>query len=353
METLVRFRYVVYAGIVFIIGAMIVFVAKTCYMNINLAKRFHNKKEESEEFEKIYKTLPNEALNHLKRIQTTALINKVIIIITVMLAAIIITIFLTKYINAEELTVQIIIFLILWAILIATRLKTKKSYVMEYKKQIIEKVIKPINKNLTYLPEQVFGQSDAKGNLDIADYKEAKFDYAPVTFYSYDDFIEGDLANGGHIKMANLKTGGEVNSPDGIKEDVLFEGIFAVAELDKKIEKPIKILRNSYMIKETVEMDSREFEKYFDVITEDRILATRVLTHDLMETLSSFSSKIRYDVIIKENKVYMRFNTGPMFEPKLQREKYDKELIYAYYCILKSILEISEEISKAIQILEV
>ena len=49
-------------------------------------------------------------------------------------------------------------------------------------------------------------------------------------------------------------------------------------------------------------MDSKEFEKYFDIFTEDRILAMRILTHDVMETMVQFYSKLKYEVVLCGNR---------------------------------------------------
>ena len=88
-------------------------------------------------------------------------------------------------------------------------------------------------------------------------------------------------------------------------------------------------------------MDSSEFEKYFDVITDNKIIAMQLLTADVMEEMIEFENKtnMKYDIVVKENEIYLRFHCGDMFEPqsvrkgiinKAQLEKYFYMLNFTY-----------------------
>ena len=89
-----------------------------------------------------------------------------------------------------------------------------------------------------------------------------------------------------------------------------------------------------------LEMDSSEFEKYFDVKASDKILGMQLLTSDVMEELIEFQNKtkMKYDVYIKDNELYLRFHSGKMFEiGKLKIFAGE----YLLYLILYSVYRIS------------
>ena len=44
--------------------------------------------------------------------------------------------------------------------------------------------------------------------------------------------------------------------------------------------------------------------------------------------------QIKYEIVFRENTIYMRFFTGAMFEPKIFGNSMDKELLLKYYCII-------------------
>ena len=64
-------------------------------------------------------------------------------------------------------------------------------------------------------------------------------------------------------------------------------------------------------------MDSKEFEKYFDVYSNSDIITMEILTHDIMEELVQFYDKykIKFEIVIKNYNIYIRFDTGAVFEP--------------------------------------
>ena len=127
--------------------------------------------------------------------------------------------------------------------------------------------------------------------------------------------------------------------------------MFAEVYSDKPVGSTIKISRNTIGT-DRAEMDSSEFEKYFDVFSEDRVLATRILTHDVMEIMTDFYSKLKYEVVIKNEKIYLRFFTSSMFEPNTFGNPLDKNLLYSYYYILKFILKLSDNLNTVIQDLD-
>ena len=102
-------------------------------------------------------------------------------------------------------------------------------------------------------------------------------------------------------------------------------------------------------------MDSYEFEKMFDVYAKDRNLATRILTSEIMQTIVDFSKKnnIELEIYIKDNNIYLLFNVGQMFEPKVYANTIKKKDLYKYYKILLFVVEMTRKINKEIREIDV
>ena len=57
-------------------------------------------------------------------------------------------------------------------------------------------------------------------------------------------------------------------------------------------------------------MDSKEFEKYFDIYSENKIVAMQILTSDIMESLIEFYNKyqLEYEIVFRNNTIYLKKN---------------------------------------------
>jgi len=223
-----------------------------------------------------------------------------------------------------------------------------KKYCNVYKEEIIPNLIKIIDNQLIYKSLNNDDCSNVK-----TDYTKAIFDGEGFSrFYAY-DCIEGYLNNDTPIKMYNLRTEhiDEYGNPCNV-----FQGIFTYFLSTKDIGTHIQILKKLPVTpNKSIKMDNEEFNKRFDVFSENEIITMQLLTSDMMEQLVDFYDKyyISYDIEIRNNVVYMRFFTGPMFEPKIFGNSMDKQLLFTYYCVLKFILEVTQKINKTLQDLEI
>lgn len=241
---------------------------------------------------------------------------------------------------------------ILVAVLMIANNKKEKNYVSTYKKDIINKFIKLIDNKLEYKTE----------NIDVLalrrDYKTADFNSESYNIFKADDYIYGLLNNEVHTEMSDLHIQRkEEYYQDGKRKEMIidvFEGIYTKTECNKDIGTYIKIFKNQFKIfgkKDRVEMDSQEFEKYFDIYSENKIVTMQLLTSDIMLILLDFYKKydLQYEIVIKENNIYMRFLTGPMFEPAIFNSSMDKKRLLQYFGILKFVLDVTNEINKALK----
>lgn len=241
-------------------------------------------------------------------------------------------------------------------IILGANPKKEKDYKLTYKRNIINRFIKTVNNKLEYNSE-VWDVSTLR-----KEYKNANFNNESFNMFYADDYIQGLLDDKYYTQMSDLNIQRkEVHHHNGRRTETtieVFKGIFAKTECDKDIGTCIKISKNQLKLfrnKDRVEMDSQEFEKYFDIYSEDKILTMQLLTSDVMTTLIDFYEKykIDYEIVIRNNTIYMRFFTGSMFEPKVFGNSMDKKLLFSYFCILKFIVDVTKEVNIALREVEI
>ena len=230
--------------------------------------------------------------------------------------------------------------------------KKYKKYAIAFKQVVIEKLIKNFYSNVEYFPNKAMPERI---------YGEGKYEY--YNRYYSDDYIETMINNKYNISMAEVKTVEETTERDSdgntrTKRVTKFHGIFAKIVIDKSINSELRIKQNgSYSFsKNRLEMDSSEFEKYFDVSATNKIIGMQLLTADVMEELIDFINKtnIKYDIIINNNNIYLRFHCGAMFEPQsLKKGIIDKKQIEKYFYMLNFTYNLSDKIINLIDETEV
>ena len=227
-------------------------------------------------------------------------------------------------------------------------IKYKNQYIGIYKKEIVAKFIELLNNHLVYNPTDI-------SLIEIqSNYKMAGFDNKEFNRFYVDDFIKGFLGDNIFLNMCDLHIQNHTGSGRNSHTEEIFQGLFCKTRCDKNINTVIKILKNRIKIlkqENRTEMDSQEFEKYFDVYSENRLIAMQLLTSDIMELLVDFYRKyeLEYELVFENNNIYMRFFTGPMFEPKIFGNSMDKKLLYMYFSILKFVLEVTKIVNKTLE----
>lgn len=127
-----------------------------------------------------------------------------------------------------------------------------------------------------------------------------------------------------------------------------FHGLFAKILMNKSIESELKIMQDGKLFFDNkLKMDSSKFEKYFDVKASNPIIGMQLLTADVMEELIEFENKtkMKFDIIIRNNELYLRFHSGEMFEVRnLKNSSLDKESIQKYFYMLNFTYNLSKRL---------
>ena len=263
------------------------------------------------------------------------------------LVIILVTVFL---VYIEQIIFAFLLFII-FTIFLLKSIDKKRNYVSEFKEKVIEPFIKNIDDNLEYSPTS---------GIEPYLYKQGEFEGFDI--YRSEDKISGKLDGKYNLIMGEVITEEErVDSEGNSSSYTLFHGIFGYVECAKNITTKLKIhsdkglLGKVFQGKTKIEMDSSEFEKYFDVYGENKIIAMQILTSDVMDLMISFrqESKIQYELTIKDNRMYIRFHTGDVFEPKAFKKALDYNMLKRYYDIIDFIFKVSKAINKAIENTEI
>lgn len=308
-------------------------------------------------FDELYKEIENEANIRLKNVWIKFKREKKYANIVSIIICLIFDFFSYKFIksNFSYLTKDIMNFMIpLSYILIIDLLiflaisgifsKNEKIYKQRYKYYIIKKLISNFYSNLEYFPQK---------EMPKKIYNEVEYSEYYNRYHS-DDYFEAILKKNYPVQIAEIKTEDESSDSDGTSSTTtIFCGLFAKIILNKSIINKLEIMPNGKLKEDeyTLQMDSSEFEKYFDVRTTSKIKAMQLLTADVMAELIDFTlkTKIKYDITIKQNNLYLRFHCGNMFEPKyMEYDVLDKKSIKRYFYILNFMYNLSNKLIKVI-----
>lgn len=269
-----------------------------------------------------------------------------IVIISVLIICIVINLLIffnqnTKFITMGTIALSFCIILIFIII-------KKAQYSKVYKDYVITSLVKAYNKKLYY---------DRQIGITQMEYKMSHFDNFFDRYFS-EDRIYGTLKSGANVQIAEVATFiKEItqNSDNTTQqtEKETYRGMFGIVRLEKNICTSIYVSADSMFnrfSKSRVELDSSEFEKYFDCSAEDRIIAMRIFTSDLIEKYIDIRKNFNYDLQLKieEDKIYFRYKCGKMFEPPTFSSGLDKDIIKKYYDLIVLPLEIIEQTVKNI-----
>ena len=336
-----------------IVIALILLNLKTKKYNINIEEQKIPKKF-NDIYDRLYQSYIFELEQSRKKVRLRTIIAN--ILLSIFLLAYIVAEFRGGLFSAEvdsAISIAGFISLPIYLIVLVKNYKYKQNYEKIYKNNVLKEFIKIINEKIIYKPEDILNAYSLQ-----KEYVEATFDNKDFNRFSADDYLEGYLDETTFIKMVDIDVKKVTGSGKNRNVEEIFVGLFATTICDKNIKSYVRITRDKKDFwggQDRIQMDSQEFEEIFNVYAEDRILATRLLTADIMQILIEFYNKYKliFEIVIKKDKIYLRFNTGPVFEPKIFGSSMDKELLYVYYCILEFILQLTKQVNKTVNEIDV
>jgi len=324
----------------------------------------YDKSNKDERFEKIYSNIDSQKFLEIEKIRKELKFKRILknMTFTLILISCIIfnlnseklsrTMFLITYAIIYQLSMYALFFGIpLWISSAIKKSDRTKKYEKQYKNEILSSFVNFYNNEYVFKTE-----ISEEENVNItSDYSDMKFSIGIVGdcgWVTIQNCIYGELEDATIMSVYDIELLGE-RKPKNDSQS-MFKGTYIVLDIGRTIPTSVRITKNKLIPrKNKVELDSSEFEKYFDVNSEDKIFAARILTADVMQTLTEFYKKynLTFEIVFKENKVHINLHTDGTFKIPVYR-KMDKKQIYIYYAILEFATNLSKEINKALNQIE-
>lgn len=312
--------------------------------------------ENKDSFVELYTKLYNENFKELEIQRKKEIFKEVKILIMILVGVLVISLILNLT------SVSVIKFLIICLLIyVFIKWKTYSSKIRRvygknninfnstYKVMFKEKIITPILKNMFPSCEYIWHEG-----LDWNDYIKGRWNendlyhsedklVIPVNIKECPKFGSALIISEVHSRK------GTTANPIGKKETVQFDGLAGYVNLPCDVGFYIRIsIQNiPVLIRDNkIIMDMLEFEKIFDVETDDRIKAMQFLTADVMTGLLDLVkiSKVKIELYIKNDIMHIRFHTGDIFEPEIFGKSMQLNNLKRYCYIVSAIKNVTEHI---------
>ena len=214
-----------------------------------------------------------------------------------------------------------------------------KRFIAEFKTQVINTIV------------QEFGfHFRADRGLHIADFLSV-YDTGPATFRS-EDLIFGEF-NQTEVEICdfsafNMELREKTVKSLGIKN---FQGILFKATFPKELAHWVYVCdkKEAGLRKEgeIALMDNPSFNRYFDVFTEDQILARYALSPKLMERFCGLKEKFNSPIsmVLRDREVIIAVNLGKnSFEPSFEKSLLEDNTIRDYISSIKGFTDMVKEL---------
>ena len=229
-------------------------------------------------------------------------------------------------------------------------LKGEQSYEHVFKEKIITPIIKNSFPDATYTPD--YGISAAEYNRG---HWESYDRYSSEDKITTSIELEGDNEKKLKFVVAEVLTEDESTDDDGnTTYTTVFNGLAGSVDMPKDVGFYLKVEKNKLNLfggpKDRIEMDMTEFEKVFDVKTDDKIKAMQILTVDIMTELIDLvkTSKVKFEFYINHSIMHIRFHTGGMFEPAVFGKSMQLDKLKKCFDKIQAVRNITEHICNVV-----
>lgn len=283
-------------------------------------------------YDKIYSKVGQSIEEKRKKVLRKKLISYVIAII---LWAVVLFTF-----GAKSLPVAMILFVVTIIVLIIVNYKITKEYKRTYKEEIINEIVVQSSPDFKY---------DSNNGMSSSEYAASGFDHGWDRYHS-EDMISGKMEDGSLLKMSQVHTEEEHESTDSDGHTTTtyvttFLGLYGIIKLKVPTRADFMVRENSTFSKfskKRIEMESSEFEKYYDVFSgskkdnELRQNAMELLTPETIEQFVAIRNifKQSINVRVDRDRIYFRIEVGDIFEPPTFKNSMDFEMLKKYFLII-------------------
>lgn len=234
-----------------------------------------------------------------------------------------------------------------------------KSFTSEFKEKIVGEVVRFVNVNLSYAPENGICQQI---------YMDSQIFLTRPDRYECEDYVSGKIGET-QIEFSEIHSEYKTESTDRkgnhhTEWHTIFRGLFFIADFNKNFHGTTVVLPDfaekafgfigkmfqSWNLSrkgKLIKLEDPEFEKLFVVYGDDQITARYILTPGLMQRLVEFRKNVNNTIFLsfRESKVYIAVSISRnLFEPRIFKSNEDFGLIKDYYANLEIAAKIIEEL---------
>ena len=311
-----------------------------------------NNRVKTIDFEKIYKKLITEHRDYLEK-KRLAIKDRLVIrhvsMLVILICVVLGVLGLLKgdlVSGMDYLPLGLLAGLVFFATLLKGQDK-ELEYKAAYKLRIVSNLLKEINSGLKYR------LADKEDEKLFREYVPANFGLVEHTHVDYVDRIEGKIDNNA-LDILEIILEAEVKDENGSSVNLrVFNGMFAKVQTSKEGTFKLKVSSVGVPTRadiyeagcKKIKMDNSAFMDNFVVETNEKILAARILTSDVMTLLLDYKKKygIDLDMAIKDGTIYFLFYTGDLFEPNVFKDSLHKETLLVDYSTLKMTIELMQK----------
>lgn len=214
------------------------------------------------------------------------------------------------------------------------------NYDVEYKENILKKVIGQIDPELVYNP---LAGKTLKYDMD-------KLNELKLGFLSTEGII---LENYIHDKLNDIKICSyflnNIYPGEKLIGNIEFSGIMGVMHLEKFKDTKVTIDSDMKLIKDyKKELSDDEYNALYDLKVDDRELADQIIKRDFIEELSTLSKEIDFDysITVLDEKAYLNVPLNYVVYFNMSVNNFSKEVIEKEYLFFKNVIDLCKLINK-------
>ena len=291
-------------------------------------------KEFEESFNEIYEKIVRSCSDKLKEVKLKN--NKFVFVVFLVLVILnIIILCVSNLRGIISLSASISFFVVLFFYITGDG-----NYKRLYKKYVIEELVKGYNNRFYY---------DSETGITRAEYNMAHFE-EKYDEYRAEDRIFGTLETGDNFQLSEVTTMKVIEKKDSSgtiqkTKKQAFRGLYGIIRLKNNPLINVHIASDNFWkryVKNRIEMDSSEFEKYYDCLTRDKIDTMRIFTSDLIEKYIEIvrDNKYGFELKIVDDMIFLRYKTNQVFEPPMFKTGLEREFLKKNYKVIYYPLEI-------------
>ena len=216
------------------------------------------------------------------------------------------------------------LFIVVVLILVKFITKSKNELTSMYKDVFVRELLENNFENVVYQPTNGFTR-DAVDSFDICRMGNRFFaeDYLNASF------------RGINFEVSDVRIADESSDEDSSSTTILFEGRFITFDFSRELASSVKIFSDKFKYRaltrkenrqEKVEMESVEFNKKFDVFSDNPHDAFYIITPNFMERLNALTTKYKSVAMsVTGRSIVVAFNEpeNNAFDPKNMAGKVD------------------------------